>query len=94
MRKRMVSLSFVLLVFAFAVPGPGGPPREAAFVVGQSTYVAGGRVGRADGVPFVEGGRVFVPVRYLAYALGISEGDIKWAGDSGAVSLKLGRTLL
>lgn len=60
----------------------------AKFVVGQRTYEAGGKTGRMDVAPFVEGGRVFVPVRFLAYAVGVPESGASWDNASRTARLE------
>lgn len=77
--------------------------RKIQFKVGSKDYqvLVDGRelVEKADAAPFVEGGRVYVPVRYLALALGIPETGIRWSpsdqtvtltGDGVTVSLAVG----
>ncbi|MCR4400557.1 MAG: copper amine oxidase N-terminal domain-containing protein [Syntrophomonadaceae bacterium] len=64
------------------------------FVIGEDSYTADGRVYPMDVAPFIEGGRTFVPVRYLALALGVAEEDIVWVGATGEVRLSLGGTTL
>ena len=65
--------------------------RRIQFKVGSKDYgvqVDGrDRVEKADAAPFVEGGRVFVPVRYLALALGIPETGIVWSPSDQTVTL-------
>lgn len=57
-----------------AAPGDG-----AVLVVGQASYATVGRgetrvqLHEMDAAPFIQGGRTFVPLRYLAYAMGISQ---------------------
>ncbi|MGQ9498717.1 MAG: copper amine oxidase N-terminal domain-containing protein [Desulfotomaculales bacterium] len=41
-----------------------------------------------DVAPFIENGRTFVPVRYLAYALGLKDKNIGWDGTSKRVTLE------
>lgn len=41
-----------------------------------------------DVAPFVEGGRVYVPVRYLAYALGVPEDGVVWNPSAKTVTLR------
>jgi len=41
----------------------------------------------ADAAPFIESGRLYVPVRYLASALGIPDTGIKWSPSDQAVTL-------
>lgn len=38
-----------------------------------------------DAASFVDGGRAFVPVRYLAYALGVPEDGVEWDGGAQRV---------
>lgn len=66
------------------------------FWVGKKWYVTS-RSGQEerhemDAVPFVESGRTFVPVRYLALAMGVAERDILWDGKNRTVTLRLGNT--
>lgn len=80
-----------------AAPGtskPLTPPeRTVRFEVGRKQYmvtVGGQRQTQAtDAVPFIENGRTYVPVRYLAYALGIPESGVNWDGKSRTVTLLL-----
>jgi len=44
---------------------------------------------RADVAPFIENSRTFVPVRYLAYALGATDQDVTWDGAARTVKLVL-----
>ncbi|MFZ5652130.1 MAG: stalk domain-containing protein [Bacillota bacterium] len=65
--------------------------RKIQFKAGSKDYQvqADGldRVEKADAAPFAEGGRVFVPVRYLALALGIPETGIRWSPSDQTVTL-------
>lgn len=90
---------------SLSLPTPAG--RKIKFMVGSKEYHV-----RLDGqerakiaaaAPFVKGGRVYVPVRYLALALGIPETGIRWsrsaqtvtlAGESITVALVVGRKIM
>ena len=83
-------------------PAPSAPPetkaKEIRFTVGAGEYVTaeGGqrRVEKMDAAPFIENGRTYVPVRYLALALGVPASGIAWAADTQTVTLsKNGITL-
>ncbi|MDI6800284.1 MAG: copper amine oxidase N-terminal domain-containing protein [Actinomycetota bacterium] len=52
--------------------------KQSIFVIGDSTYKVGGKTYMMDTACYTSGGRTFVPVRYLAYAIGLDEGDIGW----------------
>ncbi|MBE3587050.1 MAG: N-acetylmuramoyl-L-alanine amidase [Thermoanaerobacteraceae bacterium] len=58
------------------------------FRVGETNYTVNGETfSMAGAAPFIEQGRTFVPVRYLARALGISEENIQWDGKTRTVVL-------
>ncbi|RJQ31188.1 MAG: copper amine oxidase [Peptococcaceae bacterium] len=65
--------------------------RKVQFKVGANEYevAADGqrKVERADAAPFIENNRTYVPVRYLALALGIPETGIRWSPSARTVTL-------
>ncbi|MCL6635799.1 MAG: copper amine oxidase N-terminal domain-containing protein, partial [Peptococcaceae bacterium] len=71
--------------------GKAQPQRVIRFKLGEARYevIAGGQkqVQEADAAPFLENGRTFVPVRYLALALGVPEGGISWSPSAQTVTL-------
>lgn len=71
-------------------------PFEARFWVGRNYYSVrqNGREERyeIDATPFVQNGRTFVPVRYLALALGVPEAGIVYEPAAGKVTLRKGDT--
>lgn len=72
--------------------------REILFTVGCNYYTltaAGKRqVEETDAAAFIENGRTYVPVRYLARALGVPDSGIGWEEDLQAVKLTLKDTTL
>ncbi|SHJ15578.1 copper amine oxidase N-terminal domain-containing protein [Desulfofundulus thermosubterraneus] len=94
MRKLTLLLGFLLALLAFALPALAAPAHKAVFVIGQKSYTVDGQAKTMDAAPFTRNGRSYVPVRYLALALGVAENDIIWVGDTGDVSLKLGDKLV
>lgn len=50
----------------------------ATFTVDETVYYVNGVPGQMDVAPFAESGRTFVPVRYLAYCLGMNDSDVVW----------------
>jgi hypothetical protein len=60
---------------------------EAKFTPGSDSYVCGDRSESMDVAPFIENGRVYVPVRYLAGAVGVHDDLIVWDGENGIVTL-------
>ncbi|NMA52990.1 MAG: copper amine oxidase [Peptococcaceae bacterium] len=65
--------------------------RVVKFTLGATAYqvVENGQkqVMNADAAPFLENDRTYVPVRYLALALGIPESGISWLPDTQTVEL-------
>jgi hypothetical protein len=59
----------------------------ATFTIGQSSYMSGGRTVSMDVAPFVYGGRTFIPVRYLADALGAQS---TWDGSTQEATVAKG----
>ena len=63
------------VALTFAVPGQAGATENeeavSVFYVGKDYYLSDIGFAEMDVAPFIENGRVFVPLRYLAYALGI-----------------------
>ena len=74
-------------------PAPGETMQAAAFVIGSTTYTANGVENTMDVAPYVTAaGRTYVPIRYLAYALGISEENVFWDEATRTVTLLKGTT--
>lgn len=102
-RKVLFLLLFSAFVLLLAVPvfaqqqPYAAPANWAVFTVGDCRYYCA-PVGmemqeyQADVAPFIENGRCFVPVRYLAYALGVAEKDIQWDAGTKTVALILSGT--
>lgn len=88
MRQTGAWLTFLLLVLVIALPALAVSPPKAVFVVGEKRYTADGWAKQMDAAAFVEGGRTYVPVRYLAYALGVPESGVIWSPSAGTVTLR------
>lgn len=75
---------------------PPEQPREiktiGKFRVENRFYSVGEQVFEMDVAPFVEGGRTFVPIRFLAYALGVPESGVRWDSSTETVTLRKGET--
>jgi len=83
-------LSFALcpcLSLAGAAPG-----YSAIFTVGCPSYTVDGQKHVMDAGPYIKDGRVFVPVRYLAYACGVAEESVIY--ENGTVYLIKGNTVI
>ncbi|KKM08654.1 hypothetical protein SY88_22755 [Clostridiales bacterium PH28_bin88] len=89
---------FTVLLSGFLFLGLGGialaetteVPPLASFTIGKNTYNVNGQTRQMDVAPFTDNnGRTLVPVRFMAYALGIPEEGITW--DSGTQTVTLTR---
>lgn len=60
---------------------------SASFKVGSNQYNVDGQNKTMDVAPFIENSRTYLPVRYLADALGISNDNILWDSAHQTVSL-------
>lgn len=65
--------------------------KSVVFVVGRAEYFVNGETPgvKMDVVPYIDQGRTFVPVRYLGYALGVAENNVRWDGKQRKASLTL-----
>jgi len=55
-----------------------GSLSKVSFTVGATEYTVGEDVAVADAAPYIKDGRTMLPVKYVAYALGIEPQNIKW----------------
>ena len=70
-------------------------PTRIVFNIGRNIYIKGGITIKMDAPPFLKNGRAFVPVRFLALALGIPEDSITWSPSSQTVTIsKEGSTVV
>ena len=91
--KRFIPPGIVILLLAVVLTlqlGPGvaaAPGHEASFGIGERTYIADGQIKVIDVVPYIENGRAFIPVRFLASALGIPDEGITWDEAARTVTI-------
>ncbi|WP_003541878.1 copper amine oxidase N-terminal domain-containing protein [Desulfotomaculum nigrificans] len=62
------------------------------FIVGQNSFTVDDSIIEMDATTYTDQDRTFVPVRYLAQALGVS--DINWNGDTQTVTLTKGEEVV
>lgn len=77
----LIWLAMVALLPGKDLAAAGG---QVEFIVGQKQYFTNGQVNNVDVAPFIENSRTYVPVRYLAEALGAS---VNWEGATRTVTL-------
>ncbi|GAB6159019.1 copper amine oxidase N-terminal domain-containing protein [Desulfotomaculum varum] len=86
--KGEFNTSTAVKTVAAVVVTPAPEAGTATFDIGSTIYTAGGVTKVMDAAPYIKNGRTYVPVRYLAYALGVAENDIAY--ENGVVTLKKG----
>ncbi len=69
---------------------PAGPT-SVKFVIGQADYTVDGSVYQMDAAPYIENGRAYVPLRYLADALKLG---LTWDSATQAIKLSNGEQAL
>jgi hypothetical protein len=91
-KREIVSIVlFTVMLLAIAIlPGLAGKGASAAasdvsnveFVIGVSRYFVNGQTPgiTMDVAPFIRNDRTYVPVRFLANALGVTDENIEWDG--------------
>ncbi|WP_134703713.1 copper amine oxidase N-terminal domain-containing protein [Ammoniphilus sp. YIM 78166] len=68
-------------------PAPGEARATAQFVIDSTSYKVNGAEKTLDVAPFIQDGRTFLPVRFVAEALGVSESNIIWNANTKTVTL-------
>lgn len=70
--------------------------KSVVFAIGMDEYFVNGQTPgvKMDAVTFIENDRTYVPVRYLAYALGLTQSDVAWDNDKQKATLKKGNIVL
>gem|GEM_PF-5369963 len=63
---------------------------ESVFTVGQLHYTKDGILQYMDAAPFIENGRTYVPVRYAALAMNVSEDNVLFNADTKCVTILKG----
>lgn len=73
-------------------PEPESVYQTSTFTTSQKEYTIGEQKQTMDVAPYIKDDRTYVPVRYLAYSLGVEENDILWDGDTQEVGINKGDT--
>jgi trimeric autotransporter adhesin len=68
-------------------PAPGETTANATFTIGKTSYTVNGVQKTLDVAPFTEGGRTYLPIRFVAEALGVSDDNIIWNDATKTVTL-------
>lgn len=61
-------------------PAPSEARQTAVFTINSTTYTVNGVQSTMDVAPYIKDSRTYLPIRYVAYALGISPENVIWDG--------------
>jgi len=65
-------------------------PKISVFTVDSRQYTLWGTAKEMDVAPYIEDSRTYVPIRYAAYAMGLTDSDIVWDEAARVVTLTKG----
>lgn len=68
-------------------PAPPEQKVVATFKVGEKKYTVNGVEMPMDVASYIKDGRIYLPVRYVAYALGVNSENVFWNEETQTVSL-------
>ena len=82
--------------------GPAPIKAQVTFKIGEAAYSINGQKHLMDAPPYIKNGRTMLPIKYVAYALGVSPNDVLWNNltktvtirGEHSVELKIGSTLM
>ncbi|QGG47189.1 copper amine oxidase N-terminal domain-containing protein [Heliorestis convoluta] len=75
-------------VFANVItPAPGEVRATASFSIGSTSYTVDGVEKQMDAMPYIKNDRTFLPLRYVAEALGVNENNIMWNQSSQTATI-------
>jgi len=75
-------------------PAPDAQNKTAAFVVGQSSFTLEGAEITMDVAPYIKDSRTFLPIAYVAQALGIDANNLIWDSANQTVTMMKGNKVL
>lgn len=76
-----------VIVANVVTPVPGEQKKAAKFVIGDTKFTVNGVEQTMDVAPYVKDGRTYLPVRFVAQALGVSDSNILWDEATQKVTL-------
>ncbi len=86
--KRIIVLFTISCFLCMTLGVVSAAANQTVFPAGVDMYTLNGQQQKMDAVNFIENGRVYVPVRYLANACGLYDGSIVWDAPSQTVTLQ------
>jgi hypothetical protein len=77
-----------------ATVGTGVNGGTSVFTIGSTSYTLNGTSVSMDVAPYIKDSRTFLPVRYVANALGVADSSIMWDAASQKVTIIKGSTVV
>lgn len=79
-------------VLSFTVSSTSSYP--SIFTIGSNTYYIKGSYQLGDVAPYIKNNRTYLPIHYVAWAMGITESNISWDEATQTVTLTKGSTVV
>ncbi len=90
---RMLPLIVVPLIMLAAFPSIA-LASTSIFSLGSTSYYTDGNQYTMNTAPYAKDNRTYMPIRYIAYALGINDSNIIWDGANSTVNLMKGNKVV
>ncbi len=87
MRRKIL---LVICLFILMTALPAWAYGAAVFSIGSASFTIDGHAQSMDVAPYIESGRTYLPVRYIASAVGVTLADISWNALSRQVVITKG----
>lgn len=87
MKRVLVTFITGCLSLCLAGGSMAAAKNTAVFQLDSTKYKVNDQVFAMDASPFIDDGRTYIPIRFLAQALGVEDKDIQWDKDSGIAIL-------
>lgn len=68
--------------------------QETVFTIGSATYTVDGVEQTMDVAPYISNDRTFLPIRFAAYAAGVTDANIMWNQDEQSVIMVKGERVI
>lgn len=76
-------------VATVTTPAPADEKKTAVFTIGESKFTLNGVDVTMDVAPYLKNDRTYLPIRFVAQAVGVSDSNIMWnAADNSVVMIK------
>ncbi len=70
----------------------GSIASNSVFTIGQNYYLLNGQYQAMDAAPYIKNSRTYMPIRYVGYAMGLTDSQIQWYEATRTVILTKGGT--